>query len=151
MSSATCGTASLPARKLGIGDLDLVMRTVRRLVAEASDNPSKPIHGLLDAEKAWRHLWNTAELWLVEGYLVAYQIGAPWYSHRKVLSDLLLVRVETGGTLAGVTRFLREQARAAGADLIALGTMLAPRDAVMSRLYQAQGFTPAATLLTMEP
>lgn len=114
------------------------------------------MHKFIDAQVALAHMLTTVvagtnHLHIVDGYLVYWTIQSPWYSNATYLSELLIVRVEEGGTFRGVANFLRDAAIAHGADLVAVGTALARSDAALSRLYQAEGFTPEATLLTLEP
>lgn len=110
------------------------------------------MHKLVCPDTAFEHLvFNADNVWLVDGYLVYFEVGTPWYSTQQILSELLIVRVGPGGTLRGVAQFLREQARAAGAALVAVGTTFSRSDRALARLYQAEGFTPEAITLTMEP
>lgn len=142
-------TASSQAHRVAsYEDWLLVSKALDRLVANGS---GKRIHGIACAATAWQHLYDGhAECWLVGGYLVVFAAASPWYSDRTVLHELLVVRVGPGGTLRGVVQFLRQQAQQAGASLIAVGTAFAKSDRALSRLYQAEGFKPEATTLTME-
>lgn len=108
------------------------------------------MHGTVDPDAAFDRLLDF-EVWFVDGYLVVFDVGKPWYSSSTILHELLVVRVGPGGTLAGVAQFFRDKARELGADLIAVGTAFAKSDRALSRLYQAEGFKPEAITLTMEP
>lgn len=109
------------------------------------------MHKIVDWEAAYETMAKSGHLWIVDGYLVYFDIAAPWYSRTPILFELLIVRAERGGTLAGVAQFLREQARAAGAALVAVGTSFAVSDRALERLYKAEGFNPEAVTLTVEP
>lgn len=126
----------------------LVAKALDRLVKRAR---GKRVHGIACASTAWQALYDgAAECWFVDGYMVVFQAGRPWYSTETILNELLVVRVGPGGTLRGVVQFLRQQAREAGASLLAVGTAFAPSDRALSRLYQSEGFKPEGITLTME-
>lgn len=141
--------ASLSARKPTTPqDWYAVDCTLQRIAARAK---GKAMHKIVCPDTAYHHLRASDNVWFVGGYLVYFEVGTPWYSDRQILSELLIVRVGPGGTLRGVALFLREQARAAGAALVAVGTTFSRSDRALARLYQAEGFTPEAITLTMEP
>ncbi len=110
----------------------------------------KVMHKHLNPAKAFRQMRASGNVWFVDGYLVYYGVTAPWYSDVTILHELLVVRVGQGGTLRGVTQFLQHRANITGAQIVAVGTALSRSDRALSRLYQAEGFTPEAITLTME-
>lgn len=141
----------MSARKVASeADWRIVWETLVHLQALNEDAATKVLHKHLDAGEAFAFLEAQAEVWLVDGYLVCFRFAPPWFSSTDFLQELLIVRVGDGGTLTGVADFLRSQARAAGAAGVILGTALAPSDPALSRLYQAEGFSPQATMLIQE-
>lgn len=133
-------------------DWDVVYHGLGRLVTEAINRPTKAIHKIVDHCAAYTSLRHGGyEVWLVDGYLVVFALGTPWYSTSPVISELLIVRVRPGGTLTGVAQFLKDQARSARAAIVAVGTAFARSDRALTRLYQSEGFQPEGTTLTWEP
>ena len=130
----------------------MVYRGLGSIVWKATNRPTKALHKIVDHLAAYTSLRQGGyEVWLVEGYLVVFAVGTPWYSDQPVLSELLIVRVRPGGTLTGVAQFLKDQARSAGAVIVAVGTAFAQSDRALTRLYQSEGFQPEGTTLTWEP
>lgn len=150
-SSGYSGLASLSVRRAETADDWDTIRGILTELGTWAEHPTKAIHTTLDPMTAYRSMCGSDYVWFVDGYLVYFAVGTPWYSTTPILSELLVVRVGEGGTLAGVANFLRSQARAAGARLVAVGTSWSKNDRALSRMYQAEGFTPQATLLISEP
>lgn len=143
--------ASQSVRRVAGGSDWFIVAEALHRIAQCTLAPTKLMHRDVDWLKAYNYLTTIEGVYIVGGYLVVYEVGTPWYSNASILSELLIVRVGRGGTIKGVAQFLRKRAKALGADFIAVGTAFAKSDPALSRLYQAQGFTPEAITLTSEP
>lgn len=86
----------------------------------------------------------------MNGYLVAYEIGSPWYTDRLILSELIICRLRGNSAFGVVPSFLEHKAREAGCTLITAGTALARSDRALASLYMKHGFTLGALSLTKE-
>lgn len=86
-----------------------------------------------------------------ERYLIAYEIGAPWYQDDVYfLNELLVLALIGGGDFRSVTSFLEGRAREAGCVDAIAGTALAPSDAALASLYEKHGFMRGAISLSKE-
>ena len=121
---------------------------MRKLASDGKANPRKLMHHRINPDKCVEYMREYGDLWFVEGYLVFFALSTPWYSDELILSELLIVRVGPGGTLRDVARFLMDRAAVHGAAIVAVGTAYAKSDRALARLYEAQGFTVEAVMLT---
>lgn len=86
---------------------------------------------------------------LVDGYLVMYEIGSPWYNpDLTMLEEVMVIQVYPGGSFGSVTSFFESKAKAFGCKLIAVGTALAKNDRALCKMYEAAGYKVAAVQLT---
>lgn len=132
-------------RKVTRDELWRILRDV------ATQDTGKVIDQIVDPVAAIAFLDKTETITrMVDGYLVICVVNTPWYSSENIVHELLVVRVEEGGTLKSVAQFLRAVAQQHGATKIAVGTAFARSDRALTRMYQAEGFTPEAVTLTME-
>ena len=78
---------------------------------------------------------------LVEGFLILYEVGVPWYSeHSLVLSEMMVLRVTPGGDFQVVPQFLESKGRFYGCDFVCVGTALAHNDLALARMYERSGY-----------
>lgn len=85
-----------------------------------------------------------------ETYLVYYEVGSAWYGPTTMLEEKLVLSLRPGSSFSVVTDFLEERARLHGAELIVVGTALAPSDAALARCYTRQGFKQEVITLIKE-
>lgn len=83
-------------------------------------------------------------------YLVAYDVGSPWYTDKPFLQELVVLRLVGGSSFNKVTSFLEERAREAGAVMIGVGTALARNDTAVASLYETEGYRAEAQVLTKD-
>lgn len=86
---------------------------------------------------------------IVDGYLIAFQLGAPWYSPKAVyLNECLVLRLgDRAGNFRVVPETLLRLARGIPQCVgICVGTALT-RDDRLARVYQRFGFQPEAQSL----
>lgn len=85
---------------------------------------------------------------IVDGYLVMYDHGAPWYNPNIiVLEEVMVITVQPGGEFRNVVRFLESKGRLHSASFVAVGTALAQTDSLLARKYSALGFQQSAVQL----
>jgi len=117
----------------------------------STQETGKVIDDLVDPSAAINFYDNCSPItMMVDGYLVMCAVDRPWFSYEKVVQELLVVRVETGGTLKSVAQFLRAVADEVGASKIYVGTAFSRSDRALARMYEAEGFTSEAITLTKE-
>jgi len=83
-------------------------------------------------------------------YLIYYEVGSAWYGPATTLEEKLVLSLRPGSSFSVVTDFLEERARLHGAELIAVGTALAPSDAALARCYSRQGYKQEVITLIKE-
>jgi hypothetical protein len=88
------------------------------------------------------------ESFVYRGYLIVFDIGAPWYSpDKKVLEEMLVARLDpTPGRIRDVVSALSAVAHANGCVGIAVGNALT-FDGRLARVYERFGFNPEALSL----
>lgn len=78
---------------------------------------------------------------LDDQYLVAYEVGAPWYSRQKLIGELLLMRFDVGNTkLADVVMLLEDLMYQEDAVGIVVGGAFARHPRALARMYKQLGF-----------
>lgn len=122
----------------------------KALEAELRKPSSKLVHRIANIDVAMTNLQQFGRSALVGGYFVFYESGAPWYSDKQILSELLIVRVQPGGSLKDVARYLETQAKLEGITTVCIGTSFARSDRALSRLWQALGYTQEGITLSKE-
>lgn len=108
----------------------------------------------LDPLAATRALYDLDTAFIVEeAYLVAYDVGTPWYAKEGavMLHERIVVRLAVSGDFSVVPAFLADKAREAGAVLALAGTALAKADNALASLYHRAGFSTQALTLAKEP
>jgi hypothetical protein len=117
----------------------------------STQETGKMIDDLVDPSAAINFYDNCKPItMMVDGYLVMCTVDKPWFSYEKVVSELLVVRVEMGGTLKSVAQFLQAVADETGASKVIVGTAFSRSDRALARMYQREGFKPEAVTLTKE-
>ncbi|GEM_PF-7046459 len=79
--------------------------------------------------------------YIVDGFLVVYDIVVPSYSRLPVLAEVMVCRLDRAGRFAGVVEFLSRKAKESGAVMIVAGTALSFNDRALARLYTNAGFS----------
>lgn len=85
---------------------------------------------------------------LVDGYLVVYDIGETWYSAHRILEEIMVIQIYTGGRFSNVPKFLESKAKAHGCAMVSVGTALARSDPALVKVYEKVGYQVAAVQLT---
>lgn len=117
----------------------------------STQETGKMIDDLVDPSAAINYYDNfSPTTMMVDGYLVMCTVDTLWFSYEKVVQELLVVRVETGGTMKSVAQFLQAVADEAGATKVLVGTAFSRSDRALARMYKAQGFKAEAVTLTKE-
>jgi hypothetical protein len=115
--------------------------------------PDKSWHRTVSLGKVFYEIANGSdfEVLLVSGYLLAYQIGAPWYSDGDVFYEQLLLKVDPAAhSIRPVLRAMENIARGAGCVGIAVGTALNSSDERLARVYHRAGYSTQAHALYKE-
>jgi len=85
---------------------------------------------------------------LVDGYLVVYDHGSPWYNPNiTVLEEVMVMTIQPGGEFSNVVRFLESKGRLYNASFVFVGTALAHVDRLLVKKYEALGFQQSAVQL----
>ena len=121
-------------------------------------NPHKTWIKNATTETVMDYLWRTYNnetrhaLELIDGILLMYCVGKPWWAEKEIVQEDLLLRVgiSTEGGMTDVAEFLEQTARILGAHGVAFGSSLSVRDAATLRLYRQLGYTEQATLMYKE-
>lgn len=77
---------------------------------------------------------------LDEAFLVAYDVGSPWYSDRVFLREQLVLRIGEGSSFSAVCDLLDDLAEQHGANDILVGGALAKHPRALERMYKAHGY-----------
>jgi hypothetical protein len=86
--------------------------------------------------------------WIVDGYLVLYDIGADWYSKKPYLIEQLILKVyDTDAPVENAIAFLELRAKAHGCVMVAAGDT---QVGYMTPKYQAAGYSVLGTQLYKE-
>ena len=117
----------------------------------STQETGKMIDDLVDPSAAINYYDNfSPTTMMVDGYLVMCTVDTLWFSYEKVVQELLVVRVEKGGTMKSVAQFLQAVADEAGATKVLVGTAFSRSDRALARMYKAHGFKAEAVTLTKE-
>ena len=73
-------------------------------------------------------------------YLVAWEVGTPWYSYHKVLNELLVLRLGNGSSFQAVADFLDDLADEHDVALTTVGGALTRLPKALARLYSRHGY-----------
>lgn len=91
---------------------------------------------------------STQKAWLVDGYLVLYDVGSDWYSDKTYLIEQLILRVyKTEAPVEVAINFLAERAKFHGCVMVAAGDT---QCGIMTPKYQAAGYSVLGTQLYKE-
>lgn len=85
-----------------------------------------------------------------DAYLIAYEIGSPFYSSELFLNEIIVFRLGASEDFGVVPAFFERKAREAGCKLIVAGTALARTDAALASLYHKHGFATETHSLIKE-
>ena len=77
-------------------------------------------------------------------WFIVYDVGTPWFSDKRVLQEVMVLRIAPGGRFSEVTDFLEAEAKAWQCEAIMAGTFFSTNDRLCSALYQRQGLEQAA-------
>jgi len=110
----------------------------------------KQMHGDIDPMVALRNVFEADNAYIVDGYLVVYDISTMWWSDTPILAEQLVFALERGSRFASVIEFFEAKAREAGAKFICAGTALAKSDNALASLYEREGFSRIAINLSKE-
>lgn len=110
----------------------------------------KQCHKDIDPAVALRNVFEHPNAYIVDRYLVLYDISAMWWSDTPILAEQLVFALEPGGRLSAVIEFFEAKAREAGARYLCVGTALAKSDVALASLYERCGFDRMAINLMKE-
>lgn len=85
--------------------------------------------------------------YIVDGFLVVYDIYIPEHSRLRVLAEVMVCRLERGGRFSSVTSFLCRKAQEANCVMVGVGTSLSFSDEGLASLYEREGFQREALQL----
>lgn len=141
----------LQARKLRPSDYDLIRSTLQALIIKTEIRGRKAIHRRLDLASSLSHLFSIDTAFIVgDAYLVAYDVGIPWYSTEIVVSEKLVMSLVRNADFVGVPEFFEQVRKEAGASWIQVGTALALHDRALASLYEASGYRVEGLILTKD-
>lgn len=121
----------------------------KALEAQLAKPSSKLIGKIADLDVAMENIRDFPSA-IVGGYFVLYDTGTPWYSDKPILSELLIVRVQPGGVLRDVARYLEQQAKLWDVSAVCIGTSFARSDKALARLWQSFGYKQEGIILSKE-
>lgn len=110
----------------------------------------KFIHKDIDPLVALRNVFDADNAYIVNGYLVLYDLTEMWWSDTPILAEQLVFALEPTSGFDAVTEFLEAKAREAGAKYLCVGTALAKSDQALASLYEKRGFSRMAINLAKE-
>lgn len=110
----------------------------------------KSIHKDINPLVALRNVFEAEHAYIVDGYLVVYDITSMWWSDTPILAEQLVFALNSEGSMASVVEFFEAKAREAGAKYLCVGTALAKSDAALASLYERNGFSRIAINLAKE-
>jgi hypothetical protein len=110
----------------------------------------KFIHADIDPMIALRNVYEADNAYIVDGYLVVYDISTMWWSDTPILAEQLIFALNSDGRFSSVIEFLEAKAREAGAKYLCVGTALAKSDAALASVYERNGFSRMAINLCKE-
>lgn len=110
----------------------------------------KQVHSDIDPAVALRNVFDHPNAYIVDGYLVLYDLTEMWWSDSPIVAEQLVFALEPGGSLDAVIDFLEAKGREAGAKFICVGTALAKSDPALASLYEKRGFSRMAINLAKE-
>lgn len=119
------------------------------LCKELNRSSGKLSSKIADVDVAMRNLHSFRSK-IVSGYFVLFDIGTPWYSDKPLLSELLIVRVQPGGSLKDVARYLQREAKKLGVVAVAIGTAFARSDRALARIWTSLGWKQEGITLAKE-
>lgn len=117
---------------------------------QLSRQARKAMHGDIDPLVALRNVFAAENAYIVDGYLVVYDISTMWWSDTPILAEQLVFALEPSSGLATVVEFFEAKAREAGARYLCVGTALAKSDIALASLYEREGFSRIAINLVKE-
>lgn len=110
----------------------------------------KHMHEDIDPMVALRNVFKADNAYIVDGYLVVYDISTMWWSDTLILAEQLVFALEPNSRFASVIEFFEAKAREAGARYLCVGTALAKSDVALASLYERNGFSRIAINLVKE-
>lgn len=110
----------------------------------------KQVHADIDPLVALRNVFDHPNAYIVDGYLVLYDLTEMWWSDSPIIAEQLVFALEPNGSLDAVIEFLEAKGREAGAKFICVGTALAKSDPALASLYEKRGFSRMAINLAKE-
>lgn len=137
-------------RKLTEADLPRIHAVLHKLAMKLKRAGAKAAHGYIDPDTMIESLRHRKHAYIVDGYLVVYELGTPWYATDDVLfiAEQLVLRIAVSGDFAAIPAFLERKGREAGCQMAIAGTALARSDKALASLYNSSGFTTEGYSLT---
>ena len=134
------------------------LETAEDLIREICAKSTKSWVRMVDPETVIDYLWDTLQgstehnISLVDGYLIVWYVGQPWWSNDKILQEDLVLKVapDTKADFATVVNFLQDMAEQLCCSGIGAGTAFSDRDPALVRVYQKHGFKLEASQLFKE-
>lgn len=134
--------------------LDIAEIKIREICAKSSKQWVKQV----DPDTVIAYLWDTVQgltdhnIDLVDGYLVVWYVGIPWWSNNKILQEDLVLKVDdkTHAGFGSVVQFLTNTAKDLGCQGIGVGTAFSDREPALVRVYQKHGFKLESSQLFKE-
>jgi len=111
---------------------------------------SKGIHADIDPAVALRNVFEAEHAYIVDGYLVVYDISSMWWSDTPIIAEQLIFALEPESGLDAVVEFLEAKGREAGCKFLCVGTALAKSDRALASLYVKNGLSQIAVNLAKE-
>jgi hypothetical protein len=144
----------IPSRRLAAEDYSHVRAVWEARYTKVQKWPDhKKWFDNIDVDQGLEFIFSHENAYVIdEAFLLVYEIGSPWYNNNVTyLSELTVIRIGPGGSLATVVAFMDAKAKEAGAKLVGVGTALSRTDAALASEYIKLGFRPETTLLVKEP
>lgn len=124
-----------------------------RFIAKADELKAKlhkNIHIDIDPMIALRNVFEAEHAYIVNGYLVVYDITTMWWSDTPILAEQLVFALEPDSSFLSVIEFFEAKAIEVGAKYIAVGTALSKSDRALAAVYAKHGFKQMAINLAKE-
>lgn len=139
------------AQQVGQQHYAMIRSSFKERIAKLQAKGRKMIYPLIDLDSTMLNLYEWNNVWIVDGYLIAYEVGQFWCNDDlPVLHEQLVFKLYGDAPFSVVPQFLEDKAREAGCKFLTVGTALATSDAALASLYARHGFTPSAVTLMKE-
>ena len=139
--------ASLSARRVEPSDEQHIQSVIMKALERAKKRCSKIWLHTIDIDCVMEMIRSRDTSYVVEGYLVVYDVVVPFYSRLPVLAEVMVLRIGRGGTISDVAAFLQAKAQEAGCPTQHAGTAFSFNDDTLANLYIKEGFSQGGVSL----